>query len=141
MGWRSSSCAPWPARPPTRSKRPCAPSPPAPRASAARISAWCRNGPHIWPGCNQTRAGECIDGAFGIVRRTPLDILQVPHPITMEHERMAVRSSVKRLVNRTLAQYGQVIADHRIVPSFDRLRDRLAAADLVPRTVFDIGVA
>jgi len=59
----------------------------------------------------------------------------------MEHERMAVRSSVKRLVNRTLAQYGQVIADHRIVPSFDRLRDRLAAADLVPRTVFDIGVA
>lgn len=44
-------------------------------------------------------------------------------------------------MNARLAKHGHVIAHEPVVPSFDRLVALLSRADLIPRTVFDIGVA
>jgi len=54
---------------------------------------------------------------------------------------MTVLSLIKRLANRQLARHGQLVARADSVPSFDRLFALLRRADLVPRTVIDIGVA
>lgn len=49
--------------------------------------------------------------------------------------------TIKRLVNAQLARRGHVVARESVVPSFDRLVGVLGHARLMPRTVFDIGVA
>jgi FkbM family methyltransferase len=49
--------------------------------------------------------------------------------------------TIKRLVTTGPAKRGHVVARESIVPSFDRLVSLLRRADLIPLTVFDIGVA
>jgi FkbM family methyltransferase len=48
---------------------------------------------------------------------------------------------LKRLVNAQLRRHGHIVARETTVPSFDRFVGFLRRAGLMPRTVFDIGVA
>lgn len=54
---------------------------------------------------------------------------------------MTTLGRAKRIVNRLLEPAGHVIAHASAVPSFDRFAALLAKADLMPRTVIDVGVA
>ena len=54
---------------------------------------------------------------------------------------MTMLGSFKRLVNAHLARWGHVIARENVVPTEERLVSHLRRARLVPKTVFDIGVA
>jgi len=50
-------------------------------------------------------------------------------------------ASTRKLVNRVLRPFGQIIAHERCVPSWQRFFAVLKANSLTPQTVFDIGVA
>ena len=54
---------------------------------------------------------------------------------------MTVLGSIKRLANAQLARHGHVVAHEGTVPSFGRFVSLLRRANLMPRTVIDIGVA
>jgi FkbM family methyltransferase len=54
---------------------------------------------------------------------------------------MTLLGSIKRSVNALLARHGHIVATESTVPSFDRFVSLLRRANLMPRTVIDIGVA
>lgn len=54
---------------------------------------------------------------------------------------MRIRGAAKKLLNSLLSPSGLALASRAVIPSWDRFVAQLAAHQLTPRTVFDIGVA